>query len=62
MQVEQFHGDQKEQWQRLLKRLRRNGDWISVSANASLAEMLEIDSSVFHLVLEPSPVRSERQR
>jgi len=54
LHVEQFQEEQRRPWQRLLHRLRRNGDRIYVSANETLKEVLEVDSSVFHLVLEPA--------
>jgi radical SAM superfamily enzyme YgiQ (UPF0313 family) len=54
LHVEQFQEEQRQPWQRLLHRLRRNGDRIYVSANETLKEVLEVDSSVFHLVLEPA--------
>jgi radical SAM superfamily enzyme YgiQ (UPF0313 family) len=54
LHVDNFHEEQRQHWQRLLRRLRRNGDRIYVSANETLKEVLEVDSSVFHLVLEPA--------
>ena len=54
LHVEHFQEEQRQHWQRLLRRLRRNGDRIYVSASETLKESLEVDSSVFHLVLEPA--------
>lgn len=54
LHVEHFQEEQQQHWQRLLHRLRRNGDRIYVSASERLKEVLEVDSSVFHLVLEPA--------
>ncbi len=54
LHVEHFQEEQRQHWQRLLHRLRRNGDRIYVSASETLKEALEVDSSVFHLVLEPA--------
>ena len=61
LHVDQFREDQRVNWRRLLRRLQRDGDRISVSATASLAELLEIDSSVFHLILEPVRVETNQQ-
>ena len=52
LHVTQFHGEQRRHWRRLLRRLRSNGDRISVATNEALKDLLEVDSSVFHLVLE----------
>jgi radical SAM superfamily enzyme YgiQ (UPF0313 family) len=54
LHVEHFQEEQRQHWQRLLRRLRRNGDRIYVSASETLKDVLEVDSSVFHLVLEPA--------
>ncbi len=54
LHVEHFQEEQRQHWQRLLRRLRRNGDRIYVSASETLKEVLEVDSSIFHLVLEPA--------
>jgi radical SAM superfamily enzyme YgiQ (UPF0313 family) len=53
LHVEQLSEEQRHNWQRLLRRLRRDGDRIHVSASAKLKDLLDVDSSVFHLVLEP---------
>jgi len=54
LHVEHFQEEQRGQWQRLLRRLRRNGDRIYVSTSEALKDVLEVDSSVFHLVLAPA--------
>src|SRR6266852_6048284 len=54
LHVEHFQEEHRDQWQRLLRRLRRNGDRIYVSTSESLKDVLEVDSSVFHLVLAPA--------
>ncbi len=54
LHVEDFHEEQRQHWNRLLHRLRRDGDRIYVSASEKLKDLLEVDSSVFHLVLEPA--------
>jgi radical SAM superfamily enzyme YgiQ (UPF0313 family) len=54
LHVDDFHEEQRRHWNRLLRRLRRDGDRIYVSAGEKLKDLLEVDSSVFHLVLEPA--------
>jgi hypothetical protein len=54
LHVEHFQEEQRRHWNRLLRRLRRNGDRIYVSASETLKDVLEVDSSIFHLVLEPT--------
>jgi radical SAM superfamily enzyme YgiQ (UPF0313 family) len=54
LHVGQFHEEQRRHWQRLLRRLQSNGDRIYISASEKLKDFLEVDSSVFHLVLEPA--------
>jgi len=54
LHVEQFHEEQRKHWNRLLRRLRRDGDRIYVCSSEKLKDLLEVDSSVFHLVLEPA--------
>ncbi len=54
LHVDHFQDEQRQHWQRLLRRLRRNGDRIYVAASETLKDVLEVDSSVFHLVLEPT--------
>jgi len=54
LHVEDFQEEQRQHWNRLLHRLRADGDRIYVSASEKLKDLLEVDSSVFHLVLEPA--------
>jgi radical SAM superfamily enzyme YgiQ (UPF0313 family) len=54
LHVDQFQEEQREHWNRLLRRLRRDGDRIYVCSSEKLKDLLEVDSSVFHLVLEPA--------
>jgi hypothetical protein len=54
LHVSQFHEEQRQHWQRLLRRLHSNGDRIYISASEKLKDFLEVDSSVFNLVLEPA--------
>jgi radical SAM superfamily enzyme YgiQ (UPF0313 family) len=54
LHVENLQEEQRRNWQRLLRRLRRDGDRIYVSASEKLKDFLEVDSSVFHLVLDPT--------
>jgi len=56
LHVDHFQEEQRHHWNRLLRRLRRNGDRIYVSASERLKEVLDVDSSVFHLVLQPGAV------
>lgn len=53
LRVDALAAGQQAELQRLLERLARYGDRVSVRVNAALAPVLAIDSSVFHLVLEP---------
>ena len=54
LHVSQFQEEQSQHWQRLLRRLQSNGDRIYISASEKLKDFLEVDSSVFNLVLEPA--------
>jgi hypothetical protein len=50
-------------WDRMLRRLRRHGDRISIVLDKSLRDFLPIDSSVFHLALPigaDAPIHLER--
>jgi len=51
LRIEAMHAAQAESLQRLLHRLRRYGDRISISIDESLTTLVPIDSSVFHLEL-----------
>lgn len=50
--VEELQGDDFRQLNRLLSRLAKFGDRISIIANAEHGQLLPIDSSIFHLVLQ----------
>ena len=54
LHVDDFQEEQRANWNRLLRKLRNDGDRIYVSASEKLKDLLEVDSSVFHLVLEPA--------
>jgi radical SAM superfamily enzyme YgiQ (UPF0313 family) len=54
LHVGQFHEEQLRHWKRLLRGLQSNGDRIYISASEKIKDFLEVDSSVFHLVLEPA--------
>ena len=51
LRIESLHPPQVASFQRLLRRLRRFGDRVSIVMNARLRELVPVDSSVFHLVL-----------
>jgi radical SAM superfamily enzyme YgiQ (UPF0313 family) len=52
LRIEALHYAQRGQLQRMLRRLTRHGDRISVAVHEELARSIEVDSSVFNLVLE----------
>ena len=52
LHVDHFQEEQRQHWDRLLHRLRKDGDRIYVSASEKMNDVLHVDSSVFHLVLE----------
>lgn len=54
LHIEELHHAQIGNLNRLLKRLSRHGDRIRIAVHDHLKEMVSIDSSVFHLVLQPS--------
>ena len=54
LRIESLHNTQVENLRRLLTRLTRYGDRVSVAVREELARIIEVDSSVFHLVLEQS--------
>jgi hypothetical protein len=49
--IEEFHEAQLKHLNRLLKRLSRYGDRISITVHEGVRDMVTIDSSVFNLVL-----------
>jgi hypothetical protein len=52
LHVEHFHEKQRRHWKRLMRRLRHDGDRIYVCRSEKLKDLVEVDSSVFHLVLD----------
>lgn len=56
LHIEVLQESHRKQFQRLLKRLQRYGDRIYIRINEQIKPLVEIDSSVFNLVLEiPAP-------
>lgn len=56
LHIEELAEGQRHQLDRLLRRLDRYGERVSIRINKNLRTMLAIDSSVFHLILEdPTP-------
>ncbi|MGB6121308.1 MAG: radical SAM protein [Bacteroidota bacterium] len=51
LRIEELHESQVQHFHRLLKRLSRHGDRISIAVHDELKGIVHIDSSVFHLVL-----------
>ena len=52
LHVDHFQEEQRQHWDKLLRRLRKDGDRIYVSASEKMKDLLQVDSSVFHLVLD----------
>ncbi len=52
LHIEEFPETRRKQLKKLLKRLSRYGDRISITVNEKVRHLVDIDSSVFHLVLE----------
>jgi radical SAM superfamily enzyme YgiQ (UPF0313 family) len=50
--IEEFHEAQQKHFNRLLKKLSRHGDRIHIILNEKVRNMVEVDSSIFNLVLE----------
>ncbi len=55
LHIEALPGEQREAVERLLRRLARHGDRVSVRLGESLRDVLAVDSSVFHLSLGERP-------
>jgi hypothetical protein len=53
LNIESFHETQRQHLDALLKRLARYGDRVSIVLDERLRTLLQIDSSVFNLVLHP---------
>ncbi len=52
LRIEELHYSERGQMKRLLSRLRRYGDRVNITFRRELRGMIEVDSSVFNLVLE----------
>jgi hypothetical protein len=53
LHIESFHLAHREHFDRLLRRLARYGDRVSIVIDERVRTLLPIDSSVFNLVLRP---------
>jgi len=54
LHIEEIHEAQIKHFNRLLKRLSHYGDRISIAVHDNVREMVQIDSSRFHLILQTS--------
>ncbi|MCZ7565385.1 MAG: hypothetical protein M5U08_17690 [Burkholderiales bacterium] len=54
LRIEAFREHERAHLERLLRRLARHGDRISVVVSDGLRELVHVDSSRFHLVLTPA--------
>ena len=54
LRIEELRGDQRQQLDRLLRRLAPYGDRVSIWLGARVRPLLAVDSSIFHLLLEDS--------
>ena len=52
LRIESLHDAQSDHLRRLLKRLARYGDRVSIAVPDDLKERVDLDSSVFHLIME----------
>jgi hypothetical protein len=52
LRIEEFHEAQRKHFNKLLKKLSRHGDRIHIILHAKVRNMIEVDSSIFNLVLE----------
>jgi hypothetical protein len=52
LRIRTLHEAQRDHLQHLLKRLARYGDRVSIAVPDDLRELVELDSSVFHLIME----------
>jgi hypothetical protein len=55
LRIESLRGAEAAHVTRLLERLARHGDRISIVTSARFLRSLAVDSSVYHLVVEPDP-------
>ena len=54
LRIEELREDQRQQLDRLLRRLAPYGDRVSIWLGARVRPLLAVDSSIFHLLLEDS--------
>ena len=52
LRIEALHDTQQKHLRRLILRMTRYGDRVSITLREELARIIEVDSSVFYLVLE----------
>jgi hypothetical protein len=52
LRIEEFHEAQQKHFNKLLKKLSRHGDRIYIVLHERVRNMVEVDSSIFNLVLE----------
>jgi hypothetical protein len=52
LHIEEFHETQLRNLDRLLRRLSRYGDRIRIAVHENAREIVDIDSSIFYLVLQ----------
>lgn len=52
LHIEEFHEAQRKHFSKLLKKLSRHGDRIHIILHERVRNMVEVDSSIFNLVLE----------
>ncbi len=53
LRIDELHETQVRHLKRLLRRLSRHGDRIYIAVRQELRTMVDVDSSVFHLMLDP---------
>jgi hypothetical protein len=58
LRIDALHDAPRRHWQRMLKRLARYGDRVYISMSDELKETIEVDSCVFHVVLDQVPTRT----
>ncbi len=54
LHIDEIHEEQVRHLHRLLERLSRHGDRIRIAVHDNLKEMIHIDSSTFHLIVNPA--------
>jgi len=55
LMIDEIERAQLPHLERLLRRLSRYGDRIAIQVNERLRDVVKIDSSIFHLLLDPAP-------